>query len=93
MYILVLNSQIADNTIIEAIRTIDAVHEGRLYAISQLESNAVLVGIEARNCFYEGISASKLKYIIKINHHRKRNININRGLVKDKCLRYTEKED
>jgi len=47
MYILVQNSQIADNTITEAIRIMDAVYEERLYATSQLGSNTVLIDIEA----------------------------------------------
>ena len=68
-------------------------HEERLHATSQLGSNATLVDIKARNCFYKGISASKLKYIAKMNHHRKQNVNINKGLVKEKYLRYTENED
>ena len=71
----------------------DTVHKEWLYATSQLGSNTALVDIKARNYFYKGTSASKLKCIVKINHYRKQNVNINRGLVEDKCPRYTENED
>ena len=61
--------------------------------VLQLGSNAQYVDMEARNYFHKGMLTSKLKCIAKINHHRIQNATFNKGLVYDRYLRYTEKED
>ena len=53
---------------------------------NQLRRKIEYVNIEARNTFYEGVSAAKLKYIAGFNHHRTQNFIINKGLTKKECL-------
>ena len=93
MYTLMQQEQLRDNTITEAIRAIDAVNEEKLYAVSQLGPNVEFIDLEVRNYFSEGASASKLKYIVKVNYYGKRSICINKGIVSKICPRYIEKED
>ena len=67
---LLYNGRIADDTIIELVRNIDAKTVEYNYIKSQLGSNVDYVDIEAWNTFSEGVSTSKLKCIVGYNHYR-----------------------
>ena len=75
-------NQIKNNTIIELVRVTDAKESELEYAITQLGSGLDYIDLEACNTFNEGVSIAKLKYMAGYNHHSKRNVMFNNGIVK-----------